>query len=122
MKKVYLMVVMLMTLCFPVMAEETKTSELNNVEAYDINVNINSLARYLELSQDQLSIVEDIQMAFSDGIRYAAIMPTDERRKNMINNAIEYDLQNMKYVLSKEQYKRYLKVLNQTLINRGIVF
>lgn len=122
MKKVYLMAVMLMTLCFPVMAEETKTSELNNVEAYDINVNINSLARYLELSQDQLSIVEDIQMAFSDGVRYAAIMPTDERRKNMINNAIEYDLQNMKYVLSKEQYKKYLKVLNQTLINRGIVF
>lgn len=122
MKKIILTVAMVMATCFPVVAEETKTSELNNVEAYDINVNINSLARYLELSQDQLSIVEDIQMAFSDGVRYAAIMPTDERRKNMIDNAIEYDLQNMKYVLSKEQYKRYLKVLNQTLINRGIVF
>lgn len=122
MKKIILTVAMVMATCFPVVAEETKTSELNNVEAYDINVNINSLARYLELSQDQLSIVEDIQMAFSDGVRYAAIMPTDERRKNMIDNAIEYNLQNMKYVLSKEQYKRYLKVLNQTLINRGIVF
>ena len=122
MKKIILTVAMVMATCFPVVAEETKTNEVNNVEAYDINVNINSLARYLELSQDQKGIVEDIQIAFSNGMKCAAAMPTDERRKNMIGNAVEYDLQNMKYVLNKEQYRKYLKVLNQTLNNRGIVF
>lgn len=120
MKKIILAVAMLLATNFPAMAGDSNSNSINMVEAYDINININSLARYLELSQDQLSFVSDIQKAFSEGLRCAAVYNNEEARNNMVKNAIDYDLKNLSYVLTEEQYKKYLKVLNATLVNRGI--
>ena len=120
MKKLVLTVALLLATSLSVMAEDANSNKTNRVEAYTINVNINSLARYLELSKDQVESVENIQNVFAESLRYAAVMETDESRKNMVKNAVEFDLKNLSYVLSKEQYKKYLKVLNVTLINRGI--
>ena len=120
MKKLVLTVALLLATSLSVMAEDANSNKTNRVEAYTINVNINSLARYLELSKDQVESVENIQNVFAESLRCAAVMETDESRKNMVKNAVEFDLKNLSYVLSKEQYKKYLKVLNVTLINRGI--
>ena len=120
MKKLVLTVALLLATSLSVMAEDANSNKTNRVEAYAINVNINSLARYLELSKDQVESVENIQNVFAESLRCAAVMETDESRKNMVKNAVEFDLKNLSYVLSKEQYKKYLKVLNVTLINRGI--
>jgi len=111
---------MLLATNFTAMADDANSNEVNMVEAYDINININSLARYLELSQDQIDFVGDVQKAFSEGLRCAAVSDSKEARKNMVKNAIDYDLKNLSYALTEEQYKKYLKVLNLTLINRGI--
>ena len=113
MKKLILAVAMLLATNITAMADDANSNETNMVEAYDINVNINSLAKYLELSDDQIDIVDGIQKGFADGLRCAATMEDDESRKNMVSNSIEYDLQNMRYVLTKEQFRKYIKVLNK---------
>ena len=64
--------------------------------------------------------MNDIHYVFFFFLRYAAVIENNENRESMVNNAITYDLKNMKYVLTDEQYKKYLKVLNLTLINRNI--
>ena len=45
----------------------------------------------------------------------------EESRNSMTKNAIDYDLRHMNYILTDEQYAKYVKVLNATIINRGIV-
>ena len=120
MKKCILTVAMLLATCFSAIADNNESNNIEIKKAYDINVNINSLAKYLELSDDQIDIVDGIQKGFADGLRCAATMEDDESRKNMVSNSIEYDLQNMRYVLTNEQFRKYIKVLNVTIINRGI--
>jgi hypothetical protein len=121
MKKVILVVAMLLATNLSVSAINSNSDKINNVKAYDINVNINSLARYLGVSKDQYELIDSIQNSFSDGLRRAAMMDTDDGRKRMVNNAIEYNTKNMSYILTNEQYKKYLKVFNQTINNRGLL-
>lgn len=121
MKKVILVVAMLLATNLSVSAINSNSDNINSVKAYDINVNINSLARYLDASKDQYELIDSIQNSFSDGLRRAAMMDTDDGRKMMIKNAIEYNTKNMSYILTREQYRKYLKVLNQTVNNRGLM-
>ncbi len=120
MKKLILTVAVLLATTLSAKAEDAESNEINRVNAYDINVNINSLARYLELSEDQVESVENVQKIFSEALRCAAVMNTKESRKNMVNNTINFDLKNMKYILTKDQYRKYVRVLNATINNRGI--
>lgn len=120
MKKLILAVAMLLATNITAMADDTNSNEMNMVEAYDINININSLARYLELSEDQIESVDNIQKVFSESLRCAAVSGGQESRKNMVRNAIKYDLKNMRYILTEEQYKKYVRILNVTLNNRKI--
>ena len=116
MKKTILFIAFLFTMNASVNAEN---EAVNSVEAYNINANINSLVKYLNLSNDQIESVESVQKVFEENLRCASFM-NGESRKNMVSNSIEYDLKNMSYVLNKEQYKKYLTVLNATLANRKI--
>lgn len=120
MKKLFLMMAMLLATSFTAFADDNNSNNVNMVEAYTINVKINSLVRYLELSDDQKESVESVHKVFSESLRYAAVMD-NENRNALIKNVIDYDLKNMKYILTKEQYKKYLKVLNATMVNRGII-
>lgn len=119
MKKLILMVAMLLATSFTAIADDTNSNSVSMVEAYDVNVNINSLVRYLGLSNDQIDSVESIQKVFTDCLKYAAVME-EGSRKNMIKNAIDYDLKNLRYVLDEKQYRKYVVILNVTLNNRGI--
>ena len=120
MKKVVLMMAMLLATNLSVSAEDLKSNNTNMVEAYDINININSLAKYLELSKDQIESVENVQRVFSESLKFASTYDSKEARKNMVKNAIEYDLRNLNYILTNSQYKKYVTILNATLNNRGI--
>ena len=120
MKKLILSVALLLATGLTANAEGENSNSVNMVEAYDINVNINSLARYLELSKDQIESVDNIQKVFSESLRCAAVSGGQESRKNMVRNAIKYDLKNMRYILTEEQYKKYVRILNVTLNNRKI--
>ena len=120
MKKIILAVAMLLATNFPAMAGDSNSNSINMVEAYDINININSLAKYLELSKDQIGSVENVQRVFSESLKFASTYDSKEARKNMVKNAIEYDLRNLNYILTNSQYKKYVTILNATLNNRGI--
>jgi hypothetical protein len=100
-------------------AENETVNKVENVEAYDINTNINSLARYLNLTDDQVESVENVQKVFEESIRYSAFMDGKSRSK-MIKNAVNYDLKNMRYILDEEQFKKYRVALNATMLNRRL--
>ena len=50
----------------------------------------------------------------------AAQTKSGEERDKMVDNAIRKDLAWMDYVLSKDQYRKYVMLLNATLNNRGL--
>ena len=116
MKKIILFMAFLFTMNAAAFAENEATT---NVEAYNISANINSLVKYLDLSKDQVESFENVQKVFEDSLRGASVMGNDGRKK-MVKNSIDFDLKNMKFILNDEQFKKYVKILNVTLVNRGI--
>ena len=44
----------------------------------------------------------------------------DEERQLMVEKAIKKDLAWMDYILNKDQYRKYVMLLNVTLHNRGL--
>ena len=49
-----------------------------------------------------------------------AAQANKDDRKNMVNTAVNKDLRYMRYVLTKEQFRKYNLLLQTTLFNRGI--
>ena len=117
MKKIILVIAFMFGVNAYVNAEN---EAINNVEAYNINANINSLVRYLDLSNDQVESVENVQKVFEENLRYASSVNNNECRRKLVNNSIDFSLRNMSYILNKEQYKKYVTALNVTMNNRNI--
>ena len=121
MKKILLVLAMLLTVGVGCYAENNESSNVSNLEAYEFekSVNIGSLVRYLNLSDDQVDAFKDVHKVFAESMRIASVMRGDER-KNMVTNSIMYELKNLKFILTERQYRKYLIVLNSTLENRGL--
>lgn len=117
-KRLFLAVVAMlsMTMTF---AENENTNSLSSMEAYDMTVNMRKLGMTLELSKDQIEAVADVHKTFCAEMMFAAQYGKDERDL-LVDKAIKKDLAYMGYILSKEQYRRYLTLLNITLHNRGL--
>jgi hypothetical protein len=120
MKKYFLMLVMLFTMSVYSFAEDTNATEIERIERYDIKVNIRKLGSFLELSKDQMESVETIENEFNRDLMFAAVECTKDNRMKVTDNAIEKHIRHMSYILSDKQYRKYLKVLNLTINNRGI--
>ena len=118
MKKMILTMMALfsMTLTF---AENESTDNLNTVEAYDMSVNMTRLGVVLGLSNDQMEGVAVVHKTFCAEMMFAAQYGKEERTK-MVEKAINKDLAYMNYILNKDQYRKYVMLLNMTLINRGL--
>ena len=118
MKKMILtMVAMLsMTTAF---AEGENAASVENMEAYDLNINMNKLSKALNLADDQKEAVAEIHHTFAAELKFAAEYGKNDR-KAMLNRAIENDVKWMRYVLNNEQMRTYLMLLNTTLNNRGL--
>ena len=115
MKKIVLTLVALMSMTTTFAENEG----MNTTEAYNMTVNMKSLAHALGLTNDQVESVAEVHKTFSTEMMFAAQYGKEERNK-MIDKAIKKDLAYMNYILSKEQYRKYLTLLNVTLINRGL--
>ena len=100
-------------------AEGEKAANANNVEAYELNINMNKLYAALDLANDQKEAVADIHHTFASELMFAAQYANNDR-KALVARAIENDVKWMRYVLNDKQYRTYLTLLNATLSNRGI--
>ena len=118
MKKVFLMLVMLFTVNVAMFSEDNNATE---IEKYDIKVNNRKLANYLGLNEDQMDAVEAVTTEFTNDLRFAAFECSDVNRKAVTKNLIDKNVKHMSYILNKEQYHKYLIVLNATLNNRRLV-
>ena len=111
-----------MTMTF---AETEKAATVNtvneNVEAnYDMTVNMRKLSVALGLTLDQMEAVETVHNTFNAEMQFAAHYNTEEEREAQVKKAVEKDIRWMNYILTKDQYRKYLMLLNTTLNNRGL--
>ena len=121
MKKIVFTVVALMsmTMTFAESASKNIATVNNNKSVYNMTVNMKKLAKALELTDEQVEGVAEIHKTFSAEMMSAAEYGKDERTK-LVEKAINKDLAYMNAVLNKDQYHKYLTLLNVTLVNRGM--
>lgn len=108
--------VLSMTMAF---AEDEHLENVNNVNAFKMEVNYSKLGEALSLTRDQMEAVKDIHQAFCADMMSVAAASKDSQ-KAMLKNAISKDLGFMRIVLNEKQYKLYLRLLNTTINNRGL--
>ena len=121
MKKIVFTVVALMsmTMTFAESASKNIATVNNNKSVYNMTVNMKKLAKALELTDEQAEGVAEIHKTFSAEMMSAAEYGKEERAK-LVEKAINKDLAYMNTVLNKDQYHKYLTLLNVTLVNRGM--
>lgn len=118
MKKIVMMLVAMMTLTVA-NAENENTASLQSTNAYDMTINLRKLAVTLGLNMDQMEAVQDIHHQFCNEMLLASQAEGDERVK-LVEQAVKKDVRYMHYVLDEKQYRKYLLLLNTTLVNRGL--
>ena len=86
-------------------------------ENWNVNINVNKLSRYLQLSGSQQEEVADICAYFNEQMVRAS---HSRKKEKMWRSAIYGNLKLMKETLNEKQYGEYVRLLNVTLRNRGI--
>ena len=122
MKKIVLTLVALMSMTMTFAESASKniaTVNNSNKSIYNMTVNMKKLAKALELTDEQVEGVSEIHNTFSSEMMNAAEYGNEERAK-LVEKAINKDLAYMNTVLNKDQYHKYLTLLNVTLVNRGM--
>jgi len=114
-----LVVVAMLSMTMTSYAENDNAVNTENVEAYDMTVNMRKLAVTLGLTLDQMDAVQDIHRTFCVEMMMAAHASKDEREA-LLDKAVKKDVRYMHYVLDEKQYRKYLLLLNTTLRNRGL--
>ena len=82
------------------------------------NINVSKLGQYLKLSADQHEEVANICEYFTEQMSRAT--NSKKNQEKLLRNAVYGNLKLMKKTLSEKQYADYAKVLNITLLNKGI--
>ena len=118
MKRLFLTVVAMlsMTLTF---AENENMNSVNTAEAYNLSVNMNLLSKALGLADDQVEAVAEIHKTFCSEMMFATQYGKEERDAR-VDAAIKKDLGFMNYILNQDQYRKYVMLLNVTMVNRGL--
>lgn len=119
MKRLFLTVIAVLSMTLTFAADENLNS-MNSLQAYNMDVNYKKLGEALNLTSDQLDAVKDIHREFCVNMQCVA-SANESARRAMLKNTINIDLRYMRSVLNEKQYKRYLLLLNTTLLNRGLL-
>ena len=75
--------------------------------------------RYLQLDEIQQQMFQKIHLDLYKSIKY--LDENKELAKNDFNKHLKRDLRISTRILSEEQYKKYIRVLNVTLNNKGLI-
>ena len=116
MKKIMIMAVAMFAMATTTFAAEENT---NATAAFNMNIKMGSLANALSLNLDQAEAVADVHKNFTADMMNAATA-TAEDRAAMIDKAVIKDLKYMHSILNDVQYRKYVMLLNATLVNRGL--
>lgn len=116
MKKMVLTIVAMlsMTMAFG----ETRSTNSYDA-AYTINVNNNALARSLSLTEEQEYAVNMITSRFEYDMKRAG-KANEADRQVKLRKAVKRNLSHLSQVLDRNQYRKYVAILNATFVNRGI--
>ncbi len=118
MKKIVLAVVAVLSMT-QAFAVENTTTENGYENAYEMKISTSSLSNTLKLDGEQTEAVEYVNRRFERDLRKAG-KASEEHRSAMLSKAIKKDLSYMHTILNREQYQKYLMLLNATLNNRGL--
>lgn len=135
MKKFLMMVALMLTVSTATFAgnDDVMISEIDNVPTYsyvnlskvelnyDFNINYNKLFKYLKLNERDFKNVKNTHDAFREGMLLASKAQNRVERDSLIKNSIDYEVRNMKMFLSDKQYRKFLRVFNTSLNNRGFI-
>lgn len=119
MKKIVLMMVMLFTMSIYSFADDTTAAKVDNIEKYDLKINHRKLVSFLDLEEDQVDIVDMFVSELESGILFASSMETEKSRNKILANAVNKNIMCMRSILNNDQYRKYLRLINLTLVNRG---
>ena len=114
MKRLFLSVITVLclsTVCF--------SQEKLEITDWNMEMHLPELARYLELNSIQYDHVTDAINFLSDKMR-SAKYSMGKRQIKYLNEAVYGNLKLMKSTLSQDQYKKYLRILNSQLRNKGL--
>ena len=114
MKRLFLSVITVLclsTVCF--------SQEKLEVTDWNMEMHLPELARYLKLNSIQYEHVTDAINFLSDKMR-SAKYSMGKRQIKYLNEAVYGNLKLMKSTLSQDQYKKYLRILNSQLRNKGL--
>lgn len=115
MKKIVLMMVMLFTMSIYSFADDTTAAKIDNIEKYDLKINNKKLNDFLGLDDDQVDCVDMYMSELQKNMFFAYEMKSDK----ILVNAIDKHIKCMRYILNDEQYRKYLRLINLTLVNKG---
>ena len=95
------------------------SQEKLEIADWNMEMNLPELARYLKLNPIQYDHVTDAIDFLSDKMR-SAKYSMGKRQIKYLNEAVYGNLKLMKSTLSQDQYKKYLRILNNQLRNKGL--
>lgn len=120
MKKIILTIVAMLSMT-SMFAKESNSVNVSNAVAdkYVMNINTKSLSRALGLDYEEANDVEAISKNFAEEMLKVGTLKGEERTK-AFKKAINKNLSYMHTVLSNDQYRKYVQLLNVTVANRGL--
>ena len=106
---------------FKVVNEYTEKIVKSNIDSIcqSIGKDFKPMYKYLDLKNDQIEETYRIHNDVCSSINY--LEENKENGINYFNNHIYWDLKNMSIILNKEQYHKYLRVMNVTLVNKELI-
>ena len=116
MKKVLVIITVVVAFATSVFAGEsskyTLFSKMNNSKA------INGIVQYLEADMDQKSQLQLVLSMTDEKMKLALSEGNEEKAEKALN----FNLGNMKILLSEDQYKKYLNLVNVSVNNEEVTF
>ena len=121
MKKMFIVAAILCAASSAAMAQKNveNLNANNNVIDYSFKVNKRAVNRCLNLNEDQSDKMEYICERFDQNLQSLG-KGKAEKRAQRFYNALSYNLSAAHQVLSTEQYRKYLSMLNTTLKRKGL--
>lgn len=91
----------------------------SKVADWNMEMHMPQLVRYLDLNSSQYDEVANAADYFNDKMKSASYVK-DQRKVKKLNEAVYGSFKLMKGVLDNVQYKKYIRIMNQALRNKGL--